>query len=152
MDRSGRLLSRSDFEDLRLLFEPETIRRGQRLEWTIDAANDVIPCLPSAPVRQIALNLLLNASSAAPDGGAVSLGVREVIDGLEMAVSDDGPGLSETARARLMSEVPVESGGGVGLRLVRDLVAGLGGGVTCHRSEGRTRIKVSLPRRGVWPC
>lgn len=152
IDRSGRLLSKSDFEDLRLLFEPETTRRGQHLEWKIDGANDVIQNLPSAPVRQIALNLLLNASSAAPDGGAVSLSIREENDRLELAVSDDGPGLSEAARARLMSEAPVEPGGGVGLRLVRDLVTGLGGGVACHRSEGRTQITVSLPRREARPC
>jgi len=152
MDRSGRRLSKSDFEDLRLLFEPETIRRAQHLEWKIDGANDVIQCLPSAPVRQIVLNLLLNASSAAPDGGAVSLSIREENGGLELAVSDDGPGLSETARARLMSKALMEPGGGVGLRLVRDLVNGLGGGVICHRSEGRTTIIVSLPTSEAKPC
>lgn len=152
LDRSGRLLSGSDFEDLRLLFEPETTRRGQRLEWNVDGGNDILQCLPSGPVRQIALNLLLNASSAAPEGGAVSLSVREESDRLALAVSDDGPGLSDTARARLMSEAPIEPGGGVGLRLVRDLVTGLGGAVVCDRSDGRTEITVSLPTGGQAPC
>jgi signal transduction histidine kinase len=150
MDRSGRRLSASDFEDLRLLFEPETSRRGQRLEWRIDGGNDILQRFPSGPVRQIALNLLLNASSAAPEGGAVSLAVCGARDGLRLAVTDDGPGLPDAARGRLMSEAPVEPGGGVGLRLVRDLVAGLGGGVACTRSHGRTRITVDLP--GGAPC
>jgi len=152
VDRSGHPLSTSDFEDLRLLFEPETTRRKQRLDWKIESSTDALQCLPSAPVRQIALNLLLNASSAAPEGGAVSLSIQEEKDGLLLAVSDDGPGLSETALARLMSEALVEPGGGVGLRLVRDLVAGLGGTVGCDRSEGRTVISVRLPPGEVLPC
>jgi signal transduction histidine kinase len=152
IDRSGRSLSSADFEDLRLLFETETTRRGQGLEWRIDGGNDTLQCYPSGPVRQIALNLLLNASSAAPQGGSVSLEVREDLGGLKLAVTDDGPGISDAARARLMSEAPVEPGGGVGLRLVRDLVAVLGGSVDCDRAEGRTEITVRLPAGGEPPC
>ncbi|MBK0399915.1 HAMP domain-containing histidine kinase [Limibaculum sp. M0105] len=152
VDRSGRRLSAADFEDLRLLFEPETIRRRQRLAWDIGCCDEALASLPSAPVRQIALNLLLNASSAAPEGGEVSLGIRGPDGVLDLAVADDGPGLSDSARARLMSEAPVAPGGGVGLRLVRDLVAGLGGTIAYDRSEGRTEITVSLPRRGAGSC
>lgn len=152
MDRSGRRLSRSDYEDLRLLFEPETVRRGQHFDLQIDGAADVLPDLPSTPVRQILLNLLLNASTAAPDGGVVSLNIREANDKLELTVSDDGPGLSEAAKARLMTEAPGEPGGGVGLRLVRELVAGLGGVISCHGSAGGTRITVVLPSAKVRPC
>lgn len=152
MDRSGRPLSLSDFEDLRLLFEPETTRRGQQLEWKIEGCNNALGRLPSAPVRQIALNLLLNASSAAPEGGKVSLTVHEEDHRLELAVADDGPGLSDTARGRLMSAAPLEPGSGVGLRLVRDLVAGLDGAIACGRSEGRTEITVSLPGGEARPC
>jgi signal transduction histidine kinase len=152
LDRSGRRLSGADFEDLRLLFEPETTRRGQRLDWTVVRDDPVLRRLPSAPVRQIALNLLLNASAAAAEGGAVSFAVRAQDGGLDLMVADDGPGLSEAARARLMSAAPVEAGGGVGLRLVRDLVAGLGGTIWCERQDGRTEIRVHLPAREGIPC
>jgi signal transduction histidine kinase len=152
IDRSGRPLSRSDFEDLRLLFEPETTRRGQRLAWGIDGRDDALRRLPSAPVRQIALNLLLNASSAAPEGGMVSLGVVGRDEGVQLIVTDDGPGLTATARDRLLSQAPVEPSGGVGLRLVRDLVADLGGSIACRRPEGRTEIAVDIPAREVTPC
>lgn len=151
-DRSGQSLSKSDFDDLRLLFDPETTRRGQRLEWRVDGCDEALRCLPSASVRQIGLNLLLNASSAAPEGGTVSLRVRETNDTVELTVTDDGPGLSDKARTRLLSAAPVAPGGGVGLRLVRDLVAGLDGDIACGRLEGRTEITVSLPRCGTAPC
>ncbi|GAB4287909.1 MAG: hypothetical protein Kow0058_07670 [Roseovarius sp.] len=154
LDRSGRRLERADFEDLRLLFEPETTRRGQRLEWRIEAGDAQLGALAAAPLRQIALNLLLNAAAAAPRGGEVGLrlGMRE--GRLELAVCDNGPGLSETARSRLLTAAPVTPGGGVGLRLVHDLVASLGGEIACSRSGGRTTITVALAAAGreTAPC
>jgi signal transduction histidine kinase len=152
MDRTGRTLSTADFEDLRLLFEPETTRRRQRLDWSVAAGDDVLHLVPSGPVRQIALNLLLNAAAAAPEGGAVGLAVGEKGDRILLTVTDDGPGLSETARARLMSGAPLEQGGGVGLRLVRDLVAALEGKISCGRTDGATAITVDLPTQEMRPC
>lgn len=149
LDRTGRLLSHTDFDDLRLLFEPETTRRGQRLEWDVA---EVVGGLPSAPVRQIALNLLLNASSAAPDRGSVLFMAREEHGAVTLTVSDDGPGLSRPARARLLSKAPVAQDGGVGLRLVHDLVAGLGGTITYEREDGLTRIQVRLPEHRTETC
>lgn len=152
LDRSGRPLSTTDFEDLRVLFEPETSRRHQRLDWDITVVEDTVSRFPSAPVRQIVLNLLLNASAAAPEGGTVTFSAREAEGALRLAVSDDGPGLSDAARSRLLSEAPVEPGSGVGLRLVRDIVASLGGRIDYHRSDGLTRIDVSLSPRTEAPC
>ncbi|WP_223427760.1 sensor histidine kinase [Tateyamaria pelophila] len=151
-ERSGRRLSKSDFEDLRLLFEPETTRRGQQLEWQVGDCDQLFQCVRSGPVRQITLNLLLNASAAAPRGGAVGLRVQSEGDRLLLTVADDGPGLSEVAQSRLMSQARLEPGGGVGLRLVRDLVAGLGGDIAYRRSQGRSEITVSLQGREAMPC
>lgn len=141
-DRAGRPLSRADFEDLQLLFSPEVRRRGQTLDWRIEGSDAALGAWPSAPVRQIALNLLLNAATAAPAGGTVGLIVRADARGLLLQVSDDGPGLTGAARARLMSEAPAEPGGGVGLRLVRDLARGLGGRIACTREGARTVISL----------
>jgi signal transduction histidine kinase len=149
LDRSGRPLSTTDLDDLRLLFEPETSRRRQVLEWPLAPCNGLLERYPSAPVRQIALNLLLNASSAAPEGGHVVFRLRADEASLALTVGDDGPGLSDADLERLMSAAPVAPGGGVGLRLVRDLVCGLGGAVQHCRADGRTTITVDLPALGV---
>ncbi|MBY8977132.1 HAMP domain-containing histidine kinase [Rhodobacteraceae bacterium NNCM2] len=146
IDRAGRPLSAADFDDLRLLFEPETTSRNQRLEWRPAAGGKVFEGYPSAPVRQIVLNLLLNASSAAPKGGLVSFGVTCGPNLLEITVTDNGPGLSTANLDRLFSQAPAAPGGGVGLRLVRDLVAGLCGEISHERREGVTTITVSLPK------
>jgi len=152
IDRSICALSPTDFEDLRLLFEPETNHREQQLHWEIEGGPAQFTDFPSVPVRQVALNLLLNASSAAPRGGSVGLTARAKSGALELTVTDDGPGLSEAARARLLSATPVEPGGGVGLRLVRDVVVGLGGEVRNDRVGAQTEITVRLPAKEKTPC
>lgn len=146
-DRSDRPLARADFDDLKLLFEPETKRLSQMLEWQVDGTDADIGAWPSAPIRQIALNLLLNASSAAGQKGSVGF-VAAFEDGaFKLTVKDNGPGLTREAEERLLSSTPLKPGGGVGLRLVRDLVAELGGEITVARDEGHTGITLQCPGR-----
>ena len=147
-DHATAPLSAADFEDLRLLIEPETRRRNQRLDWRVGEIPDKGDGLPAGPVRQIALNLLLNASEGAGAGGAVGFAAREDAGALHLCVCDTGPGLSESAVARLLSDAPPVNGGGFGLRLVRDLTAGLSGEIDHARRAGRTEIRIVLPIRG----
>ena len=67
--------------------------------------------------------------------------------GLDLKVTDNGPGLSKHARQRLLSETPLEPGGGVGLRLVRELVGELGGEIALERIGDLTSIQVHLPNQ-----
>jgi signal transduction histidine kinase len=146
-DRPGSPLTPADFEDLRLLIAPEVSRQEQELHWSVDLPAVAATEIEAGPVRQIGLNLLLNASAAAGHGGLVTLAVGSRQDALSLCVEDDGPGLPESALQRLMSSDPLKPGGGVGLRLVRDLVLGLEGEIGHDRSGGRTRIIVTLPAR-----
>lgn len=155
LDRSGAPLSRDDFDDLQLLAGPETKRHQQSLDWEVDARESTMARFASAPIRQIALNLLLNASAAAGAGGKVGLRLADVPSGLKLEIRDNGAGLSPDARSRLLSSDPVQPGGGVGLRLVHDLVAELGGSLETGRAEGMTTITVTLPAYGseaLAPC
>jgi signal transduction histidine kinase len=145
LDRSGQPLRAVDFEDLRLLFEPEAASRDQTLAWTISAADDTLGALPSAPVRQVTLNLLLNASEAAGNRGQVGLSVANGGDVLSIVVEDTGPGLGPDHLARLLSSGPLPPGGGVGLRLAHDIVLGLGGEISHLRTDAATVIRVDLP-------
>ena len=148
MDRSGAPLVAEDFEDVHLLIGPEINRQAQRLDWQVEIGPGALAGLAAGPVRQIALNLLLNASAAAGRGGRVWFRAAREGGRLTMLVADDGPGLSESARARLLSSGPVPPGGGVGLRLVHDMVRDLGGAIRADRRDGRTEIAVTLPLGG----
>ncbi|WP_405404710.1 ATP-binding protein [Paracoccus sp. Ld10] len=144
-DTGHRPLTPEDFDDLRLLFQPEASRMDQRLEWRIDADADGLRGFPAGPVRQIALNLLLNAANAAGPGGRIGL---TAVAGqcLTLTVSDNGAGLSQDARDRLKGDRPLPPGGGLGLRMIRDLCRDLHGTITDDRQDGMTRISVTLPR------
>jgi signal transduction histidine kinase len=146
LDRVGTPLRPDDFEDLRLLIAPEIARQGQALEWRVETAAGDIASLPAGPIRQVALNLLLNASSAAGRGGTVALRVASGAQGIAINVRDNGPGLPDAALRRLLSSEPVHPGGGVGLRLVRDLVAELGGRIEHERTGATTTITVVFRR------
>ncbi|MCX7888915.1 MAG: HAMP domain-containing histidine kinase [Rhodobacteraceae bacterium] len=146
LDRAGQPLRPEDFEDLRLLFEPEATRRAQTLDWSVKAGPRALGEFPAAPVRQVALNLLLNAGAAAGERGRVGLSLTEDAGALTLEVSDSGPGLAPADLDRLMESGPLPAGGGVGLRLVHDIVAGLRGQIRHERAGGDTRIRVALPR------
>jgi signal transduction histidine kinase len=149
LDRAGQPLRPEDFEDLKLLFEPEAASRGQVLVWNVDAAPTSLALLPAAPVRQIALNLLLNAGSAARRDGRIGFGVANGARQLSITISDDGPGFGTGDLNRLMASGPLPPGGGVGLRLVHDLVESLGGNIEHERKDGSTYVRVDLPLDGV---
>lgn len=145
LERSGRPLSAEDFEDLHLLIGPEVAYRHQELDWSVENGAIAQSQLPAAPVRQIALNLLLNASKAAGEGGRVAFSVDSgAVPGIEIRVIDNGPGLDESARARLLGDGPLPPGSGVGLRMVRDLVTNLGGRIEMDNKAGGARITVIL--------
>jgi len=146
IERSDTSLAIEDFEDLRLLIGPEIRHNNQELSWDVqfDGGTDI--GLPASIVRQVALNLLLNATKAAGEGGRVGF-TAEIMDGeLRISVSDGGRGLSKNAQMRLLENGPVPPGSGVGLRLVRDLVDGLTGTIRTERQDETTRIFVSFPQ------
>ncbi|EEW26906.1 ATP-binding protein [Rhodobacter ferrooxidans] len=150
LDRSGLPLTPEDFDDLKLLFRPETLRLEQRLDWRIEAFSAALARHAAAPVRQIALNLLLNASAAAGAGGVLGLAVQDSDGALALTVSDSGPGMNDAALQRLLTDDPVQPGGGVGLRLVRELVQAANGQIGYRRLDATSTVQVTLP--GNPPC
>jgi signal transduction histidine kinase len=148
LDRAGQPLRPEDFEDLRLLFEPEAHSRSQVLDWQVQAGAAALAGQPAAPVRQVALNLLLNAGAAAGLNGRVGLSVAKDGNALSISVSNTGAAMTEADLGRLMASGPLPPGGGVGLRLVHDIVAGLGGRLYHNRAGDQTVIRVDLPALG----
>lgn len=148
-DRFGQPLRLEDFEDLKLLFEPEVHSRNQSLDWRVAVTVCALDGQLATPVRQVTLNLLLNAGVAAGPGGMVGLTVAKGDRGIAILVSNTGAAMSKGDLVRLLASDPLPLGGGVGLRLVHDIVAGLGGTLLHERVDAQTRIRVDLPPRGA---
>jgi two-component system OmpR family sensor kinase len=140
-------LAPDDLEDLRLLAAPAARRRGIALEWNIRLARP-FP-VDAGPLRQILLNLLLNAASATPRGGTVSLAVHEEGDTLVIAVADDGPGIPDPVRQRMEDGGPDDEGrGGLGVDVVVRLLRSLDGSIDVVSTPGAgARITLRVPAR-----
>ncbi|MGE0710484.1 MAG: sensor histidine kinase [Planctomycetota bacterium] len=102
-----------------------------------------------AQVRQVVLNLVLNAADAMPEGGRVRLVSREHEGAWELEVEDEGPGVAPELAPRLFEAFQSSKprGLGVGLYLSRRLVAANGGALSLEpQRPGRgARFRVRWP-------
>ncbi|MBL8710710.1 MAG: HAMP domain-containing histidine kinase [Rhodospirillaceae bacterium] len=124
-------LGRADLEDLPFLIQHETGVKHLTLDWRNDISDDLPIEAPA--VRQIALNLLLNACAASPERGAIRFTARVEDRHLVLCVSDSGPGLPDLAyRAVAAGESGdgVPDGLGLGLWTAARLAARLNGKMT----------------------
>jgi signal transduction histidine kinase len=96
-------------------------------------------------LRQVLLNLLDNAVKYGPAGQTITAGTRLLDDGrVQLWVDDQGTGIPARDKARVWEpfrrlDRAVEagiSGNGIGLAVVRELVAAQGGTVTVHDAPG----------------
>jgi signal transduction histidine kinase len=146
-DRAGSRLTPEDLEDLRVLVEPEMRRKAQRLDWrnVLDGPFEV----PGTAVRDVVLNLLLNACAATPEGGRLAFRAAIEEGRLCIAVEDGGPGLPPRALSYLNSPLanraPVEDRSGLGLWMVRRLVDEAGGSLEARNSDAGARVSLMLP-------
>ena len=145
------VLTAIDLDDLRFLVQHECEARDLRLEWDNRIAEPL--SIDGQKVRQIMLNLLLNACAASPDGGVVAVNVSYCAGKLRIAVADHGPGLLDDIAALLHQDAPTAppapspESKGLGLWTTGDLVRRLGGHVDVEYPGAGTRVVVNLPLR-----
>lgn len=156
----------------RLLDEVATLLRKRREEKKIEIVTDVpagLECEADAELlRQVFLNLGINAIEATPDGGKVTFrgvmvpgrrsGVVGIGDrapqppmeeGVRVEVIDTGQGMDADTKARAGNPffTTKPRGTGLGLAIVHRLVQAHRGAVDIETAPGRgTRISVWLPR------
>lgn len=101
-------------------------------------------------LERVFYNLLLNACEAiSGDQGRINIELREVGDGLQIRVADNGRGIPESIRAKLFEpfiSYGKENGTGLGLTVVQKIVQDHGGDVTVEKtSEEGTVFRLTLP-------
>jgi signal transduction histidine kinase len=140
-----RPLTPRDFADVHTLVEPQSAKKSLRLDWRIDLP-ETLP-LPAGLVRQIVINLLLNAIEAAPSGGEVRLQARVQADALVLTVANDG----ELPPAEILAHIfePFisgrDGGHGLGLWVTYQTVHQLGGHIAVEHADGTVVFAIQLP-------
>jgi two-component system NtrC family sensor kinase len=141
----SRALTPHDIEDVHTLLLANVQGKHVRLDWQ-NGVTEPIP-LPSTEVRQILLNLLLNAVEAVDDRGHVISAVTASETGLEVRVENDGAGLNDNQLQHLF-EPFAESrrkGKGLGLWMTYQLATQLRGRIEAQSKPGQTVFTVTLP-------
>ncbi len=99
-------------------------------------------------LRQVLLNLLLNAVDATRPGGRVVLSARRVGESVELVVSDEGPGIPTELWSQIFEPFfSTRSGnaGGLGLSIARRIVQDAGGEIrVSNRAAGGAEFAVRL--------
>src|SRR5690606_13900465 len=99
-------------------------------------------------VRQMMMNLLLNAKEALKRGGDLWVDVRRERDAARITVADNGPGVLPQDRHRIFEPfyTTKNGGSGFGLAMVKRYVTEAGGTVNCEPNNGRgTKFQIRLP-------
>ena len=109
----------------------------------------VVPAIPDQ-IRQVILNLFLNAEEAMPSGGNLSIETQFMVNEEQvlLSVSDTGRGLDSKVLPHIFEPffTNKESGTGLGLTICFDIIRQHGGSITAENNpQGGATFKVRLP-------
>jgi signal transduction histidine kinase/CheY-like chemotaxis protein len=135
-------------QDCQVLTRPywfnEPRRQGITITFTLDL-EEVPPITgTAAALRDVFVNLILNAVQAMPQGGAITITLRHVpVQGVIVRFQDTGTGMSEAVMARIFEPLFTtkgERGNGMGLAVAYGTVQEHGGSihVASRLGEGTT--------------
>jgi signal transduction histidine kinase len=146
--RSDPMLRARDLDDLQFLLQHEIGRRKLAWHWT-NSLPDALP-IDGSTLRQVTLNLLLNACAVSPPSSRVEFTAEAFEGGVRIRVIDQGPGLPPHVRSlfehpHLAPNVPTEEFG-LGVWTVSRLVGHAGGQIEVLRSDASgTDLRVTVP-------
>ncbi len=127
----------------------EALLRQIRIDTALDLGNVQLVAGEYAPLREVLMNLVLNAIDAMPSGGR--LGVKTWADahGVHCAVSDAGVGMSEEVRQRALDPFFTTKGPkstGLGLSVTYGIIQRHNGKLEIDSAPGRgTTVRITLP-------
>jgi signal transduction histidine kinase len=109
----------------------QSVASDRNIELVLDPGDELVALATPGSVEQILDNLLDNAIRASPAGGQVRVGATATDTLAELRVTDQGPGLDDTAKQRAFDRFwrgsSDRSGTGLGLAIVRTLAEQSGG-------------------------
>lgn len=139
-------------EDLVKVTAPTWQARGIKVTHKPSAGLPRLNC-DRDKLKQILLNLLLNALEATPDGGEVRLETAQITNHkrarfIELQVSDSGPGISPEVAEILFAPLETEKGeghAGLGLSIVNKLMEDMGASISFKTGPSGTSFQLLFP-------
>jgi signal transduction histidine kinase len=130
-------------------WQDEAQLRGSRIEVAVEAGVIGAAAGEPAPLREVLMNLLLNAADSITQAGKITLKTWTRDDRVYCSVADTGGGMPEEIRRRALEPFFTTKGPkatGLGLSVAYGTVQRYGGSLTVESTEGQgTTVEVSLP-------
>lgn len=138
-------LTNHDVEDTRTLVSLEASRKAAKIRWTNEISGEIN--LPSTLMRQVLINLLLNAIQAIPVGGVVDCHVYLADGMLNIRVRNAGSRMADEVVAHLFEPFITgnDSGRGLGLWVTYQIVTQLNGSIKANSTDSGTEFIVKVP-------
>jgi two-component system sensor histidine kinase HydH len=146
---------REAIEDVLLWTRKEARSRGVTIDYA--ACCHEVPPLYADPgqLKQVLLNLVINAVQAMPSGGKIEIGMcaqgadlAAAVPRMRFCIRDDGPGIAAEVLPRIFEPFYTTraEGTGLGLAVVRKIAAQHGADIRVESSPGRgTRFELTWP-------
>lgn len=144
-----------DLNDLASHLVDAVRMRSEKHTFRIDVPKGVPPIMADeSKLTEIISNLLDNAIKYSPDGGEIAITARSGNGEIEIAVSDQGPGMSKEVLEKVFqrfyqSDDRAQAGGvGLGLYIVQQLVEAHRGRIWASSEIGKgSTFSLALPQR-----
>ncbi len=131
----------------------ERLLTSNLIKVTADVCPDCPPIMGDAQnLKQVFLNLIINARDAMPDGGSLSIRVRPNGDELSIEFADSGPGISPEIIPKIFdpfftTKEPGQ-GTGLGLSVCYGVIKSHGGSITFRNTNPGGCFMIHLPVAG----
>ncbi|MFQ5510589.1 MAG: nitrogen regulation protein NR(II) [Candidatus Krumholzibacteriia bacterium] len=136
-------------DEVLALLENNTTLRCQARAEIGNEVKDVVVRFDEEQMKQVFLNLAINACEAMEEGGTLTIRARRLADGsLSVAFQDEGGGISEEAFDRLFEPffTTKEGGTGLGLAIANKIVTAHGGRIQAkNRARGGVEMSIVFP-------
>ena len=146
--QSGTMVSSSSGVGRRNMLYANSEAHARSVHVVVESSLTASLPLRATLLRQILLNLLLNAVAAAEEGGMVQLTVAAKAGKLQLAVCNDGEHIPDEQLAYLFEPFASgrEKGHGLGLWIVYQIVQQLNGGLSVASEPGGcTTFSIEIP-------
>ncbi len=133
--------------DMVSFMKPEADLRGIEIKTNFDEGDFVFKG-DRQKLRQALMNILKNAIQILPEGGRVSVSLKEIRDLFLIEIEDNGPGMTEEFLSQIFVAFSSQrkGGTGLGLSIAKKFVEAHGGGIKVESSPGKgTKFTVILP-------
>jgi two-component system sensor histidine kinase HydH len=128
--------------------EPELDKKKIAVHHNLDGRSLKLRADPQLLYRSF-LNIFINAVQSIENGGTITVNVEEKRNRYIMEIEDTGCGISRENLSKIFNPFfsTKETGTGLGVSIVRNIIEGHGGTIRIDSEEGTgTKVKIELPK------